>query len=162
MSYIGISEDRLRHILGVARKAYKIAKEMNCDERFCRRCFMLGWIHDVGYEFSEKQSEHADISADLLWTLGCNKDGRPYNTEWVNAVSAIRNHGLYIENNTLEYKILNMADMQVDSYGNEVSVFERLDKIKNKYGEYSDEYLTACDVCYRIGLTTVNLAANII
>lgn len=66
MNYIGISEARLHHILGVARKSYKIAKEMGYDERFCRRCFMLGWIHDVGYEFSEKQSEHPNVSAELL------------------------------------------------------------------------------------------------
>ena len=65
-NYIGISENRIHHILGVARKAYKIAKDMGFEEDFCRRCFMLGWIHDVGYEFAEKQSEHPDISAEML------------------------------------------------------------------------------------------------
>lgn len=85
----------------------------------------------------------------------------PYNEEWTNAVSAIKDHGLYTENETAEWKILNMADMQVDSQGNEVSVFQRLDDIKNRYGEHSDQYLTACDICYRIGLTAVNFAANI-
>ena len=45
LNYIGISENRLHHILGVARKAYKIAKDMGKDENFCRKCFMLGWIH---------------------------------------------------------------------------------------------------------------------
>lgn len=154
MNYIGISEARLHHILGVARKSYKIAKDMGYDERFCRRCFMLGWIHDVGYEFSENQSEHPNVSAELLWTLGDNE-------EWVNTVSAIKDHGLYTENETAEWKILNMADMQVDSQGNEVSVSRRLDDIKNRYGEHSDQYLTACDICYRIGLTAINFAANI-
>ena len=175
MNYIGISEARLHHILGVARKAYKIAKDMGYDERFCRRCFMLGWIHDVGYEFSENQSDHPDASTELLCTLGDafgvimefprSKDGKisssaPYNEEWVNAVAAIKNHGLYIENETAEWKILNMADMQVDSQGNEVSVSQRLDDIKTRYGEHSDQYLTACDICYRIGLTAINLASN--
>lgn len=175
-NFIGISEDRLHHILGVARKAYKTAKDMGYDERFCRRCFMLGWLHDVGYEFSEKQSEHPDVSAELLWTLGDafgaimefprDKNGKisssaPYNKEWVNAVLAIKNHGLYTENETSEWKILNMADMQVDSHGNEVDVFQRLEDIKTRYGEHSDQYLTACDICYRIGLTATNLAANV-
>ncbi len=174
--FIGISEDRLHHIMGVARKAYKIAKDMGYDERFCRRCFMLGWIHDIGYEFSEKHSEHPYVSEDLLRTLGDafgvitefprDKNGAisssaPYNQEWVNALSAVRDHGLYTENETAEWKILNMADMQVDGNGKEVTVSQRLEDIKNRYGEHSDQYLTACDICYRIGLTAINFAANI-
>ncbi len=39
---IGISEDRLHHIIGVARKAYSIAKEMGYDENFARRMWMIG------------------------------------------------------------------------------------------------------------------------
>lgn len=176
MENIGISEDRLRHTLGVARKAYEIAKEMGHDERFARRMFMLGWVHDVGYEFTEKQSDHPNASAELLWTLGDafgvimefprDKDGTisssaPYNEEWVSAVSAIENHGRYTEHKTAEWKILNMADMLIDSKGNEVMVSQRLDDIKSRYGEYSDQYLTACDICYQIGLTAYNFAGNI-
>lgn len=156
-NYIGITEARLHHILGVSRKAYKIAKEMGYDERFCRRCFMLGWIHDVGYEFSENQSEHPDVSAELLRTLGDIFDGEDGKV----SIMAIKNHGLYTEDETVEWKILNMADMQVDSQGNETSVSQRLDDIRNRYGEHSDQYLTACDICYQIGLTAVNFAANI-
>ena len=59
---------------------------------------------------------------------------------------------------TVEYKILNMADMLVDSMGNEVTASQRLNDIRDRYGEYSDQYLTACDICYRIGLTALNLA----
>ena len=96
----------------------------------------------------------------------CNGNGEisssaPYNEEWVNTVSAIKGHGVYTENETAEWKILNMTDMQVDSQGKEVSVSQRLDDIKNRYGEHSDQYLTACDICYRIELTAVNFAANI-
>ena len=155
--YIGISEDRLHHILGVARKAYEIAKDMGYDECFCRRCFMLGWLHDVGYEFSEKQSEHSYVSEELLRSLS----SEPCNKEWANALSAIRKHGAYTENETAEWKILNMADMQIDSQGNEVNVSQRLEDIRNRYGEHSNQYLTACDICYRIGLTPINLATNI-
>ena len=164
-NYIGISEDRLHHILGVARKAYKIAKDMGHDEDFCRRCFMLGWIHDVGYEFAENQSEHPDISAKMLLLI--NEDTiasdlkKPF-------YKAIKEHGKYPSGiteehseMTEEYRILNMADMQVDNQGNKVSVSQRLDDIKNRYGEHSNQYLTACDICYLIGLTAVNFAANI-
>ena len=34
---MGISEDRLHHILGVARKAYKIALERGHDEAFAKK-----------------------------------------------------------------------------------------------------------------------------
>lgn len=57
-----------------------------------------------------------------------------------------------------EWRIINMADMQVDSKGNEVDVIDRLRDIRDRYGDWSDQYLTACDICYRIGLTAVNLA----
>ncbi len=159
MNYIGISENKLHHILGVARKAYKIAKDMGKNEDFCRKCFMLGWIHDVGYEFAEKQSEHPDISADMLLLI--SKDNAIANLDKP-FYKAIKEHGKYPSEMTEEYKILNMADMQVDSRGNEVTVSERLDDIKERYGEHSDQYLTACDICYQIGLTSTNIAGNII
>ena len=147
--YIGISEDRLHHIIGVARKAYSIAKDMGYDELFCYKMFMIGWNHDVGYEFSKKQSEHPDISLEMVIQL----------TEgWTDACGAIEQHGRYTENKTPEWKILNMADMLIDSKGNEVTVEQRLDDIRNRYGEYSDQYLTACDICYQIGLTAVNIS----
>ena len=158
MSYIGISDDRLRHILGVARKAYKIAKEMGKTEDFSRKMFMLGWCHDVGYEFSETQEQHAAESAKMLLLL---EDSCVVSDLQKNAYKAIKNHGLYTSEMTDEYKILCMADMQVDSKGNEVDVATRLESIKERYGEYSDQYLTSCDVCYSIGLTAVNIAGNI-
>ena len=42
-NYIGISEDRLHHMLGVARECYKLAQDMGYNEDFCRRMFMIGW-----------------------------------------------------------------------------------------------------------------------
>ena len=156
-NFIGISDDRLHHILGVSRKAYKIAKSMGKDEYFCRRCFMLGWIHDVGYEFSKMQSEHSDISAQMF--LSMSEDVVPSDLKRP-FYKAIEEHGRYPSDMTDEYRILNMADMLVDDKGNEVDVMQRLDGIKDKYGEYSDRYLTSCDICYRIGLTAVNLAGN--
>ena len=165
-NYIGISENRLHHIIGVARKAYKIARDMGYNERFCRRCFMLGWMQAIGYEFSEKPSEHPNVSEELLWTLGdafgIISSSASYNKEWINALSAVRKYGLYTENETAEWKILNMADMQVDSNGKEVTVFQRLEDIKNRYGEHSNQYLTACGIYYPIGLTAINFAAHII
>lgn len=143
MEYIGISEDRLHHTIGVARKAYSIAKDMGKDEVYCRKCFMLGWLHDVGYEFSPEQSTHPDISAELVSLIGQPQE---------NFLSAIKTHGRGTSHLTDEYIILNMADMQIDSKGNEINVDERLDDIKQRYGRYSNQYLKACAICLRIGL----------
>ena len=154
--YIGISEDRLHHIIGVARKAYQIAKEMLYTEDFCRKMFMIGWVHDVGYEFSKNEAEHARVSSDLLHQLVCCN--HPDDTQ----ISLRTNYAIYYHgscpdeslSHNLEWKIINMADMLIDSKGNEVTVYQRLDDIKDRYGEHSDQYITACDICYRIGLLT--------
>ncbi len=153
--YIGISDDKLHHIISVARKAYILAKDMGYDETFARRMFMLGWNHDIGYEFSEKQSEHPELSANMCLNLLSNSTDKSI---MIDSYRAIKNHGSYTEHKSIEWKILNMADMLVDSKGNFVTAIERLDDIKTRYGRYSDQYLTACDICHQIGLTDVNIA----
>ena len=65
---------------------------------------------------------------------------------------------LHTETRSIEWLILNTADMTIDSKGNKVAVTQRLQDIKERYGEQSNQYLTACDVAYTIGLTAVNLA----
>ena len=39
--FIGISGDRLKHILGVSRKAYRFAKDRGHDENFARKMFII-------------------------------------------------------------------------------------------------------------------------
>ncbi len=160
MSYIGISEDRLHHILGVARKAYKIALERGHDEEFARKMFVLGFNHDIGYEFSTKKSEHPDISSRML------SDAFYGGKESLgdiggDSVRAILKHGRYIDVVTEEWLILNQADMQVDSKGREVDVYKRLDDIKDRFGEHSEVYLTACDISHLVKLTNINLATHL-
>jgi len=159
--YIGISENKLHHILGVARKCYKIAKEEGYDEDFCRKMFMIGWNHDVGYEFAKTPKEHPEISSEMIHQMIYVNDTYDMRIS-LKTDYAIYYHGKYpnedIEKNA-EWRILNLADMQVDSKGNEVNVIDRLNDIKERYGEHSDQYLTSCDICYRIGLTATNLAA---
>ena len=159
---MGISEDRLHHILGVARKAYKIALERGHDEAFAKKMFLLGWLHDVKCEFCEKSENHGIDSSSLIVELFDVSSEIQNILRKDSSIRAIRECGRYTEHLTEEYIILNMADMQVDYDGREVDVMVRLDSIKERYGEYSDTYLTSCDICYRIGLTAVNIAANIL
>lgn len=156
--YIGISEDRLHHLLGVARLAYQIALNRGHDEKFARKMFLLGWVHDIGYEFSEKNEQHPDIGVDMILSI------IPYIAleDFIHSETyqALRKHGKYIVSDmTEEWLIITQADLQVNYKGQTVDVTKRLQDIANRYGEYSDEYLTACDVAYRCGLTAVNLAS---
>lgn len=153
MEYIGISENRLHHILGVASKSYSIAKSEGHDEGFCRKMFMIGWCHDVGYEFSHIQEEHPNISAQMLLELinGC-QDRKCIDSAYVQAV---KRHGTIPEDASLrtdEWRILNMADMTTDSEGNDVDVAYRLADIETRYGTDSEQFRIACDVCHEIGL----------
>lgn len=133
-------------MLGVARECYKLAQDMGYNEDFCRRMFMIGWNHDVGYEFSEKQEEHPIISEEMLNMLGASKIPK-----WQRVCHAIRKHGQYSDLKTTEWKILNIADITIDSKGNKVDVVKRLKDIKDRYGEFSNQYLTACDIAVQVG-----------
>ena len=141
---IGISEDRLHHIIGVARKAYSIAKDMGYDDYFAKKMFAIGWNHDIGYEFSKEAKEHPSLGAAILYsTFGVNE--KP-------AFNAINEHGYVTENDTLEYKILSMADLLIDGKGKEVTVLQRLEDIRTRYGVEAPEYQNAYRVARHVGL----------
>lgn len=147
---IGISNDRLFHILSVARKCYEIAKKEGFKEDFCRKMWLIGWLHDIGYEFTTEKEKHPDISVELMQNLCIDISD-------IN-INAIKYHGKYPEKITDEWRILNMTDMLIDSKGNDVGVMARLEDIEYRFGRYSDIYLTACDVTYLCGLTAINIA----
>lgn len=148
--YISISNDRLSHILSVARKCYEIAKKEGFEEDFCRKMWLIGWLHDIGYEFTTDKRKHPDISVELMQNLCVNINGVDIN--------AIKYHGRNPEKITDEWRILNTADMLIDSKGIEVGIMARLEDIEYRFGRYSDIYLTACDVAYLCGLTEINMA----
>lgn len=127
---VGISDDRMMHILSVARQSYQIAKnKYQLNEEDCRKAFMIGFLHDVGYEFSETNLEHPEKGTELIReTLGVE-------------LPEIAKHGDPDAEQTLFLSILNEADMTVDSKGNVVSVEERLQDIVSRYSENAVEYL---------------------
>lgn len=136
--YIGISEHRINHMLGVARKCYYLAKEKyNMTEEDARKMFFMGLIHDFGYEFSECPSEHPIIAGDILNSMTID--------DFCNIVDAIKHHGKIekYEYQTADY-ILNEADLTINSQGAEVTMEERIEDIKGRYGEISRQYRNAC------------------
>ena len=46
-----MDEDRLNHSLAVANKMVEIGKNLNLEESDLQDLFVLGYNHDIGYEF---------------------------------------------------------------------------------------------------------------
>ena len=125
-----IYTDRLNHSLAVANKMVEIGKDLNLKESILQDLFILGYNHDIGYEFCTDNFEHNIIGGEIL-----RNNGYKYWKE-------VYYHGNPdTDYNTLFLKILNMADMQIDKYGNDVGYETRLEDIKARYGENSKPYI---------------------
>ncbi len=124
-----MDNDRLKHSLAVARKMVEIGKFLNLDEEELNTLFIIGFNHDIGYEFVTDTSIHNIVGGAYL-----RKCGFKYYKE-------IYYHGIPdSEYNSLYLDILNKADMEIDKYGNDVGFDKRLDDIKSRYGEDSNVY----------------------
>ena len=122
-----IDKDRLNHSLAVARKMVEIGKSYNMNEKQLQELFVLGYVHDIGYEYENDQ--HGIIGGDIL--KQCNYK------YW----KEVYYHGeIDCEYSSVYLNILNKADMQVDKFGNDVGYTKRLEDIKDRYGENSTVY----------------------
>ena len=120
-----ITEDRLKHIMAVARLMKDNAEllELDPDEMFT-----LGLVHDIGYEFGESE-EHHIVGYRML-----EKQNYKYACEV-----------LYHGKPTSDYAskaldLLNFADLHINKQGEYVSFAGRLDNIKMRRGENSPHY----------------------
>ena len=126
-----MDEDRLRHSIAVARKMVEIAKSKNLSDEDIKNCFIIGYNHDVGYEFTKNGNNHNTIGGEIL------RNNFKYWRE-------IYYHGeINVEYKSQYLDILNMADMQIDKYGNDVGFIKRLEDIENRYGKESKQYINA-------------------
>ena len=132
--FIGISDDKIAHSLAVARKCYTLAKEeYELTETNARKAFLLGLIHDFGYEFSTESADHPSVAVNVLASL--NK------TDMDQMMFAILTHGRPARFTGTTYQaILNEADLTTDHKGNDVTMKERCDSIAERYGQDSQEY----------------------
>lgn len=127
-----ISEHKMKHILKVAELCYTIAKEKyNMPEEKARAMWVIGYNHDIGYNFMEPEDNpkiHPELGADAI------KEAFHFDSD------AIRCHGKCVNQNILTLRILNEADLKVDSHGNKVPVKERIEDIGRRYGKDSSQY----------------------
>jgi hypothetical protein len=128
-------ESRIRHIIGVARRAVRVGELMGYDtDEDRKRFFLMGWLHDIGYEFMAEEDTrgHEAIGGEMLRNSGYR--------DW----RLIAEHGsLDPTEESTELDILNAADMLTDGYGNAVTFDERLEDIACRYGRQSEPYLNS-------------------
>jgi hypothetical protein len=119
------------------------------SEEDSRKYFLMGLVHDIGYEFSKEAEEHPEIGADILESVA-DKEWFS-DQEWLESINAIRHHGKVMQYEyTIADYILNEADLTVDSEGNDVSMEERLEDIKDRYGQLSRQYKNAAEMKRRL------------
>lgn len=124
-----MDEDRLKHSYAVAKKMIEIGKDLNLSDEELEDLFILGFNHDIAYEFTENGKNHNIIGGEIL-----KRNNYKYWKE-------IYYHGkITDEHDSLYLKILNMADMQINKYGEDVGYTKRLKDIETRYGKDSDVY----------------------
>ena len=122
-----ISNDRLKHSIAVARKMRELAiaepkrYPVNPED-----AFILGLIHDIGYEFSDDQRGHAFKGGEIL-----KRQNYKYWQE-------VYYHGIpQTEYNTPMLQLLNYVDLITSNTGEYVSIEERIRGITERYGKDS-------------------------
>ena len=127
-------EDRYKHGYSVGKRMYYYAKyKMWLKEKFCREMFVLGNIHDIGYEFDSYAFGH-DIG--LASTMEVYK-----------YINEIRYHSrLQHSFDSLAMRLLYYGDSVVDGYGNWCTYEERLQDLEVRYGSNSEVYRASEDI----------------
>lgn len=121
---------RYMHCHNVGLKMYHYAKEkLGWTEGKCQEMFVLGTMHDIGYELSPDADKHNIVLGNIL-----KRDGYKYANE-------IKYHSyMQEEYDTPEMRLLYFGDMTIDGYGKECTLNQRLEDIKIRHGENSDVY----------------------
>ena len=127
-----MDKDRLNHSLAVANKMIEIGGSLNLKKSELQDLFVLGYNHDIGYDFCSDKLEHNIVGGEIL-----KNNGYKY---WKEVYYHGNPSGEY---SSLFLEILNMADMQIDKYGNDVGYERRLEDIKLRYGDDSLQYINA-------------------
>lgn len=121
-----ITENKMHHIISVARKCKDLAKKYGMSDDMQDACFIMGFLHDIGYENCKGTDiiNHPQIGYNML------ENYEKYHFE---IMHAIRDHGQKYDNLSKFDEILNEADLTIDHIGKPISVEERLESIKFRH-----------------------------
>ena len=129
-----MDNDRLIHSYAVANKMVELGKEKNLLDEQLQELFLLGYLHDIGYQFGTNEN-HNMIGGNLLR----NSNYKYWKEVYYHGIANSEYKSLYLD-------ILNTADMMIDKCGNDVGFVKRLEDIKKRYGEDSIQYIN----CFKI------------
>ncbi len=130
---MAITENRLHHMLGVARYMYAHALGRGASEDEARDMFVLGFLHDIGYEWDDSE-DHGAVAYEIL-----------EKTNYAHSL-AVKEHGSSnpsLLGLTYVLRLLNEADMHIGPDGTPMTVEERLVDIGARYGLESEQYKNA-------------------
>lgn len=130
-----ISGNKLRHSLGVAKACQQYGRDMHKSEEYCDALFVMGFLHDIGYEKSPDTS-HPSVGYNMIESF----------------IKYIKNHGKKFKDLNTVDTILNMSDLTVSYNGKPCTVYERLDGIKKCCGEDSEHFKNAMLLFEALGL----------
>jgi len=133
-----MDNDRLKHSYAVACKMVELGKEKNLTDEQLQELFLLGYLHDIGYQFGTS-ANHNVSGGNLLK----NNNYKYWKEVYYHGKSDSKYHSLYLD-------ILNTADMMIDKYGNDVGFDKRLEDIKSRYGEKSIPYINCVKIIERL------------
>ncbi len=129
-----MDDNRLKHSYAVANKMVELGKEKNLPDEQLQELFLLGYLHDIGYQFGTNEN-HNMIGGNLLR----NSNYKYWQEVYYHGVPNSEYKSTYLD-------ILNAADMMIDKYGNDVGFDKRLEDIKNRYGEDSIQYINCVKI----------------
>lgn len=135
MSRNKLSDERIRHMHGVAEYMYKHAKEYNLNPD---EMYLLGLLHDIGYIINNK--EHEVIGARFL-----EEQGYKYSDiiSWHGVTPQDYMRLRDVDSVCNDLKLLWKADMSVNCNGLEVSYDKRLFEIGLRHGFDGVQYRKA-------------------
>lgn len=129
MKILEVPISRYRHCHSVGKRMQDYASTvLGWPKERCDEMFVLGCIHDIGYELDGDAFDHDNVLADILGeSYKFNKEVR-YHSKWqTECVSE-------------EMLLLYFGDATVDGQGNWCTFDERLTDLKRRYGEESEVY----------------------
>jgi hypothetical protein len=106
----------------------ELGKEKGLKENELNDLFLLGYLHDIGYQYGDN-TNHNTTGGLLLK----NNNYKHWKEVYYHGIPDSEYKSLYL-------KILNTADMMIDKYGNDVGFEKRLEDIKARYGKNSIQY----------------------
>ncbi len=126
---IKFPQNRYRHCYSVGKKMYAYAKyNLGWNEKLCCEMFVLGNLHDIGYELDPDAFDHDWILAAVL------NGGYEY-------VNEIKYHSKFQrEYDSPALRLLYFGDMTVDGEGNWCTFDERLADLRKRHGVQSEVY----------------------